>query len=240
MSKKPDDLSRRELRTRHSTIQPQVDFSDEDWCKIEAAGGRRLSAKQRDDINLFSRIFVQGFNADLTPIKAKEIEQQIESIIKHAEALKRALQFDDNPFASVNGWVTLALNKALMGEEFGRLQVPPAWHACVDVIRAANAASPELMVLTVGTLPGPKHALTMDQFIHNLERVFEDAGGKATVGTRRPKDRPEQHGSPFADLVHTIYSILANENKLPEKSVGAIGEAVKRALRGSKSTGVSS
>ena len=162
MSKKPDDLSWRELKTRHSTIQPQVDFSDEDWCKIEVAGGRSLSAKQRDDIKLFSRIFVSEFNGALSLIKAKDIQEQIKSIIDHAEALKSALQYDDKRLASAHGWVTWALHNALMGEESG------ARHACADVIRAAKAALPELMSMTVETRRGPKNRSTKDQFFRYL------------------------------------------------------------------------
>jgi hypothetical protein len=226
---------KKELRIGYSSIKPSIEFSDADWGKIESAGGKALSAEHRDRLRILSYSFVEGYSAAENAIGAGLIAEQIHSIIESAEVLKRALQISSR-FATLDDWVAMMINKKLLGDDFGRSHVPPVWHALTEVVRAAKATLPELMSLTVATQPGPKHGRAKDQLVRDMKLVFEDAGGKATIGTRR-KDGKEELGSAFADFVRAVVSVIARtpENKIPPEEVGTIGNAMRKVLRGEKS-----
>jgi hypothetical protein len=226
----------RELRIAYADVKPRVEFTEADWSKIESAGERRLSDQLRERIRFISFGFVQSHNA--CPIDAGFIEKRFQSVMEHAEALMRALQIN-KPLTSVDEWVAMTLNKELMGEEYGQ-RLPPAWYALQDVVRAAKAGLPKLLSMTVER--GLKDPKPIANFIRQMQLVFEDAGGRVTIGTKRIPTDDElgerfETGSVFCDFVHAVHSALARaeENGIRDKDVGSIGSYIKRALRGKKS-----
>jgi hypothetical protein len=220
----------------HSAVQPVINFSDQDWRTIEEHGRLQLSADDRDYIEKVARHFVLMHSAETNAVELERIQQPLRQVQKSARSILKVLQATD--FSSAAGQATLLLGKAQLGRRYTLSQVNPAYYTCADLMRAADQALAELDAKAAVASPGPKHGESLAEFILALVPIFERrSGSKATIGTRR-KGGTEERRSPFSDFAHAIYSVLCRDkrNGLPRKQASTFGEAVRRAIRGARST----
>jgi len=225
--------SKRKFKSAYAPVDPRVEFSEEDWDRVESAGGRSLSKEHRKAIKRCCRCFVQSCSADKNAVDETRIKKRIQHVVKHATALRQSLEIRSR-FTTIDDWVAWNINCQLMGEEIRRQTVPPVWHLCNDVIVASEAALASLLCpekMTVSQ-PGPPHALSKEQFFQELALVFKDAGGKTAISVGSSKKNGSERVSHFVEFVHAIYSVLsrAKENELQTTQKDTIAFAMKRAL----------
>jgi hypothetical protein len=220
----------------HSSVQPIINFSAEDWRKIEDQGRLRLSYRDRDKIKKVARHFVLMRSAEANVIGLAKIQEPLRRIKQSARSIIKVLQATD--FSSASGQAALLLGKARLGPRYTLSQVNPAYQTCADLVRAADQALAQLDAKAAIASPGPKHGGSLAEFILALRPIFERRSGRrVTIGTVR-RGGTEERRSPFSDFAHAIYSVLCRDerNGLPRKQASTFGETVRRALCGARST----
>jgi hypothetical protein len=219
----------------HSAVHPVINFSEQDWQSIEGHGRLQLSADDRDYIEKVARHFVLIHSAEANTVGLEQIQQPLRRVKASAQSIMRVLKVSD--LESPMGRAALLLGRAQIGRRYTLSQVNPAYYTCADLVRAADQALAELDAKPAIALPGPKHGGSLAEFILALVPVFERSGSRATIGIRR-KGGTEERRSPFSDFAHAIYSVLCRDkrNGLPRKQASTFGEAVRRAIRGARST----
>lgn len=212
----------------HGGFTGIVHFTERQWRRLQCVGRVTFTAEQRSSIQNALNQYALFVSCNENEIDISDIQRPLQEIVAEGKRLCHLILASD--FSSPPGQAVLLLRKQLGGPKPDGSDVLPAYHAMRDIIDAGQKALSCLVMERVEAKPGPKHEPIFRELISNLGSVYEAAGGKPSVGTRRASGR-EWRGSLFGDFVYLLLQVARHQisQPLPKHTRLALAESIRRA-----------